>query len=49
MVLNNPFRFMFHCLNKALRHPLTLIEYYYCSYCDIRFNGEECPECHEKV
>lgn len=49
MELNNPIKFMAYCVSKSMLHPLTPIRYYYCSFCKARFNGSECPSCHEKV
>jgi len=43
--LNNPIKFMAHCVSKAILHPLTPIKYYYCEHCRVRFNGTECPKC----
>ncbi len=49
--LNFPVKFMVYSVLKALRHPRTLISYYYCSDCKIRFpnSAGECPKCHERV
>lgn len=47
--LNAAPKFLLYAVFQAIRHPRTLITYFYCSACKVRFNGPECPKCHTKV
>jgi len=49
--LNFPIKFMVYAISRAVRHPKTLLVYYYCSDCKLRFNAKEpeCPKCHAKI
>lgn len=48
--LNTP-KFLIYAVFRAVRHPRTLIVYFYCADCKVRFNANEkvCPKCHAKV
>ncbi len=44
-------KFLIYAVFRALRYPRTMISYYYCPNCKIRFpaSSSECPKCHDKV
>ena len=50
-ILNSPPKFLIYAVFKAVIHPRTPLNYYYCTNCKIRFNAKEreCPKCHDKV
>ena len=48
--LNAP-KFIIYAIIKAVRHPRTPIEYFYCVSCKVRFpsSSDKCPKCGDSV
>lgn len=49
--LSNPLKFMAWSITKAIQHPHSEIEYYYCHVCEVRMdkNIGLCPSCGRQI